>query len=200
VSKLVATPFGEIAYYEQGSGPAALFVHGVFLNGRLWRNVISRVKDARRCIAIDLMAHGSSRTPAAQDLSMTAHAEMLEAFCEALGLDQVDVVGNDSGGGIAQIFAALHPERIRSLTLTNCDVHDNWPPEAFQPTIDAVRSGALGEGAPRLLADVELGREAVGVGYEHPELLSEETVRGVPGASVRNSRGDRGSRALGRGA
>ena len=45
----------------------------------------------------------------------------------------MDLVGNDSGGGIAQIFAALHPERVRSLTLTDCDAHDNWPPEAFKP-------------------------------------------------------------------
>src|SRR5579862_4846502 len=114
----VATPFGDIAYTDQGSGPAALFVHGVFRNAYLWRHVIGRVADQRRCIAVDLMAHGATRIAPDQDLSFTAQAEMLAAFCDRLNLDQVDVVANDSGAGISQIFAAHHPERIRSLTLT----------------------------------------------------------------------------------
>ena len=50
---------------------------------------------------------------------------------DGIGIDQVDLVANDSGGAMAQIFAARHPERIRTMTLTNCDVHDGWPPPAF---------------------------------------------------------------------
>ncbi len=96
------------------------------------RHVIDRVADIRRCIAIDQLAHGATRTLAEQDVSCKAQVQMLEAFCAALGLDQVDLVANDSGGSIAQIFAALDPQRIRSLTLTNCEVHDNWPPAAFE--------------------------------------------------------------------
>jgi pimeloyl-ACP methyl ester carboxylesterase len=126
------TRFGKIAYTEQGKGPPALFVHGVFLNGYLWRHVIDRVADLRRCIAIDLMSHGATKASLDQDISFTAQAEMLEAFCQSLRLDQVDLVANDSGGAVAQIFAARHPERIRSLTLTNCDVHDNYPPPAIE--------------------------------------------------------------------
>jgi pimeloyl-ACP methyl ester carboxylesterase len=173
----IKTPMGDIAYEERGSGPPALFVHGVFLNGYLWRNVVDRVADVRRCIAIDLLAHGATKTPEDSDLSFPAQAEMLEAFCEALSLEQVDLVGNDSGGGIAQIFAAHYPHRLRSLTLTNCDVHDNWPPEAFQPTMRAVAEGGLKDMGEAMLADIETARAALSVGYEHPEHLSEETVR-----------------------
>src|ERR1700682_2656084 len=93
--RYVSTRFGDIAYTERGDGPAALFVHGVFLNGYLWRHVIDRVADARRCIAVDLMAHGATRTAADQDVSFVAQAEMLGAVCDALKLDQVDLVGND---------------------------------------------------------------------------------------------------------
>ena len=64
-------------------------------------------------------------------------------------IDQVDLVGNDSGGGIAQIFAALHPSRVRSLTLTDCDVHDNWPPEAFKPFLAMAAAGGLQRNARR---------------------------------------------------
>jgi pimeloyl-ACP methyl ester carboxylesterase len=179
--KHAVTPHGDIAYTEQGRGPAALFVHGVFLNGYLWRHVIDRVADVRRCIAIDLLAHGATRTPADQDVSFTAQAQMLEAFCRSLGLDQVDIVANDSGGAIAQIFAARHPERIRSLTLTNCDVHDNWPPKAFAATRNAVAQGRLGEMGNAMLADIDVARSRFAGVYEHPEKLSSETVRAYLG-------------------
>lgn len=175
--KYVATPFGDIAYTERGHGPAALFVHGVFLNGHLWRHVIDRVCDVRRCIAIDLLAHGGTRTPESQDVSFSAQADMLDAVCTALRLDPVDVVANDSGGGIAQIFAARHPARIRSLTLTNCDVHDNWPPKAFEPMRQLVAHGGLADMGRKLLGDIEFARARFAVAYEHPERLSADTLR-----------------------
>ena len=139
VKKSVATRFGDIGYSEQGSGPAALFVHGIFHNGYLWRHVVERLKDMRRCIAVDLMAHGDTRIAPDQDVSFAAQADMLKAFSAALDLDQVDLVANDSGSGIAQIFAAHHPGRIRSFTITNGDVHDNWPPPNFERTRKARR-------------------------------------------------------------
>jgi pimeloyl-ACP methyl ester carboxylesterase len=72
--KHTATWYGDIAYTDKGVGPAALFVHGVFLNGYLWRHVIDRVADVRRCIAVDLLAHGATRTPRNQDVSFEAQA------------------------------------------------------------------------------------------------------------------------------
>jgi pimeloyl-ACP methyl ester carboxylesterase len=173
----VSTSFGDIGYTQQGSGPVALFVHGVFLNGHLWRNVIERVADTRRCIAIDLMAHGASPASDHQDLSFRAQAEMLDAFCTALELQQVDLVANDSGGAITQIFAARHPQRVRSLTLTNCDTHDNYPPRAFAPVHTAAKSGLFSARRTQLLADVELSRAGFAPGYEHPELVSSDTLR-----------------------
>jgi pimeloyl-ACP methyl ester carboxylesterase len=173
----VRTRFGDIAYTQDGEGPPALFVHGVFLNGFLWRGVIERVAGQRRCIAIDLLAHGETRTAPEADLSFDGNAEMLEAVCEALDLQQVDLVGNDSGGGIAQIFAARYPHRIRSLTLTNCDAHDNWPPKAFLPIIEVVRSGRLREVAPAAIADPEIGRRMLAVGYEQPAAIAAATIQ-----------------------
>src|ERR1700728_1987113 len=146
------TPAGDIAYTELGTGPAALFVHGLGTNGLLWRHVIENLSDTSRCIAIDLPAHGG--TPARDDMSATALAQVVADLCDGLGLTQVDLVGNDTGGAVAQIFAARHPERLRSLTLTNCDTHDNVPPEAFKPTVDLAKAGALAPAAPALLADL----------------------------------------------
>src|SRR6202049_1748628 len=129
----VQTPSGRVSYAEAGSGPVALFVHGVVLNKHLWRRQLAGLSDIRRCIALDLLAHGDTEIAPNQDVSVTANAKMLREVLDALQIDQVDLVGNDSGGGIAQIFAALNPESARTLTLTNCDTHENWPPEAFKP-------------------------------------------------------------------
>ena len=102
-----------IAYVDAGDGgaPAALFVHGVLVNADLWRNVIFDVADLRRCIAPDLPAHGASPTPGADaDLSLGGMARMLNGLCEQLGLDRIDLVANDTGGAIAQVFAAHYPQ------------------------------------------------------------------------------------------
>ena len=58
VRNSVATPSGRISYVEQGNGPVALFVHGVLLNGYVWRHQLSELGALRRCIAVDLLAHG----------------------------------------------------------------------------------------------------------------------------------------------
>src|SRR5436305_9828997 len=139
----VETAPGRISYTEQGTGPVALFVHGVLLNGHLWRHQLSQLSDTRRCIAVDLLAHGETEIAPGQDVSVTANARMIAQFLDALGIDQVDLVGNDSGGGIAQIFAALYPRRVRSLALTNCDAHDNWPPQAFLGFVEMCAAGGL---------------------------------------------------------
>src|SRR5215470_12183761 len=131
----VETPSGRISYATARVGPVALFVHGVVLNKHLWRHQLAGLSDIRRCIAVDLLAHGDTEITPDQDVSVTANAKMLK---EVLDAPKIDQVGNDSGGGIAQIFAALNPELVRTLTLTNCDTHDNWPPEAFKPFVDMV--------------------------------------------------------------
>jgi pimeloyl-ACP methyl ester carboxylesterase len=132
----------------------------------------------RRCVALDLPLHG--RTPAApdQDFSLRALAEVVEQFCASADIGDVDLVAHDTGGAVAQVFAAAHPERLRSLILTNCDTRDNMPPEAFKPTIDLAASGALAASAPALLADLGAAREVVfGAGYEDVSRLEIDVVR-----------------------
>jgi len=174
----VTTPSGTISYVERGSGPAALFVHGVLLNGYLWRHQLAHLADLRRCIAVDLLGHGDTATATTQDMSVTANARMLAEFLDALKIERADLVGNDSGGGICQIFSALYPERVRSLTLTDCDAHDNWPPEAFKPFVAMVAAGGLPETLKAMLADKSIYRspQALGPAYEEPEAVSDETI------------------------
>jgi len=178
IRRSVNTASGHIGYMEQGTGPAALFVHGVLLNSHLWRHQVEHLSDIRRCITVDLLAHGDTEIAPDQDVSVTANAKMLKEVLEALNIEQVDLVGNDSGGGIAQIFSALYPERIRSLTLTDCDAHDNWPPEAFKPFLAMAAEGGLRGTLDAMLSDKSIYRspQALGPAYEHPELVSDESI------------------------
>src|SRR5258707_10163975 len=173
IRRSVQTASGRISYTEQGTGPVALFVHGVLLNGYLWRHQLADLSDIRRCIAVDLLAHGDTEIAPDQDVSVTANAKMLKEFLDALNIDQVDLVGNDSGGGITQIFAALYPERVRSLTLTDCDTHDNWPPEAFKPFLAMAAAGGLRGTLDAMLSDKSVYRspQALGPAYEHSDTL-----------------------------
>src|SRR6201998_269948 len=174
----VETPSGRVSYASAGSGPVALVVHGVLLNKHLWRHQLAGLSDIRRCIAVDLLAHGDTEITPDQDVSVTANAKMLKEVLDALKIDQVDLVGNDSGGGIAQIFPGLNHERGRTLTLTNCDTHDNWPPEAFQPFVDMVKAGGLRDTLDAVLADQAIFRSpgALGPGYERPDIVTDEDI------------------------
>jgi pimeloyl-ACP methyl ester carboxylesterase len=178
IRRSVEIPSGRISYLDQGSGPVALFVHGVLLNSYLWRHQLAGLSDIRRCIAVDLLVHGDTEIAPDQDVSVTANAKMLKEFLDVLKIDQVDLVGNDSGGGIAQIFAALNPERVRSLTLTDCDTHDNWPPEAFKPFLAMAAAGGLSGALNAMLSDKQVYRSAgaLGPAYEHPEQVSDDTI------------------------
>lgn len=174
----VATKSGDISYLDFGSGRPALFIHGLGTNSYLWRNVIAELRDDYRCLALDFPGHGASPVDPAQDLSLPALAQVIEDFCDALGLSTVDAVANNTGGAITQIFASRHPERIGTLTLTNCEAHDNIPNEVFRPTVELARRGELVGFASRMLNDRELARSerAIGANYEDPQYLTDEAI------------------------
>jgi pimeloyl-ACP methyl ester carboxylesterase len=124
---------GRIRYREAGEGEPIVFVHGFLVDGRLWEGVVDRLSDRFRCLAPNwpLGAHEVAMSPEA-DLSPPGLARLIAAFIEQLGLDDVTLVGNDSGGAISQVVAVNHPDRVARLALTNCDTHENFPPGIFK--------------------------------------------------------------------
>jgi pimeloyl-ACP methyl ester carboxylesterase len=128
-----ALPGGTLRYREAGDGAPVVFVHGYLVDGRLWDGVVDRLADRCRCIAPDwpLGAQQVAMSPAA-DLSPPGFADVIASFLEALDLEDVTIVGNDSGGAMSQVFVTRHPERVARLVLTNCDTHDNFPPGIFR--------------------------------------------------------------------
>jgi len=173
-----ATRSGEVSYLDIGAGPVALFVHGIASNAYLWRHVIGAVAAQRRCIAVDLPLHGQSPVTAGQDLSLAALAAGLEDFCAALGLTGIDLVANDTGGAIAQIFAARQPGRLATFTLTNCDTQNDMPPDAFKPLIELAAAGQLAPTAVAMLADLDAAAQASFASvYEHLDQMDRDVIR-----------------------
>ena len=125
---------GRIRYRDTlGEGPPIVFVHGYLVDGRLWDTVVDALADRFRCIAPDLPfgAHRIPMSPHA-DLSPAGLAGIVAELIERLELDDVTVVGNDSGGAVSQVLVTTHPEHISRLVLTNCDTHENFPPGIFK--------------------------------------------------------------------
>jgi pimeloyl-ACP methyl ester carboxylesterase len=166
-----------IAYVEKGRGPAALFLHGLPLNGYQWRGALTRLSDERRCIAPDVMGAGLSEIPEGTDQSPAAQVEMLAKFLDALGARSVDLVGSDSGGALAQLFAVRYPLRVRSMLLTNCDTAQDSPPQALLPLVADAQAGVAAEKwIVPLLDDLATARQGLGQAYTNPTTLTQELV------------------------
>jgi pimeloyl-ACP methyl ester carboxylesterase len=135
VRSAVTLPQGTVAYEESGpaDGPAVVFIHGFLVDGALWRKVVPRVESSMRCIVPDLPlgAHRTAMNPDA-DLSPPGLAKLIADFVAALELDDVTLVGNDTGGALCQLVVTKHPERIGRLVLTPCDAYENFLPPAFR--------------------------------------------------------------------
>lgn len=127
-------PQGTIRYRDSGTGPPIVFVHGLLVDGTLWRKVVPHLEGSFRCIVPDLPL-GSHRIPLAPEADRTPPgvARLLADFLAALELEEVTLVGNDTGGALCQMVAADHPERLGRLVLTPCDAYENFLPPAFRP-------------------------------------------------------------------
>ena len=141
----VALPAGTLHVESAGSGRPVVFIHGFLTNALLWRKVIPRVADGGfRCLAPDwpLGSHRRAMKPDA-DLSPWGLASVIASFLERLDLRDVVLVGNDTGGALAQMVVARHPERVGALVLTPCDAFRNWPAWWSKPLRPVGRSASL---------------------------------------------------------
>ncbi len=131
--RMVDVPAGRIRVREAGTGPAVVLVHGALVNGHLWDDVIPLLADRHRVIAPDLPlgCHAEPVTPGTP-LGLPGQARVVADLLDALDLDDVTLVGNDTGGAVCQLVATRHPARVGRMVLTSCDAFDNCPPRFFR--------------------------------------------------------------------
>lgn len=125
---------GTVRYRERGSGEPVVLLHGVLVNGDLWRHVAPDLAEQGfRVIVPDLPlgAHSPALNPDA-DLSPPGLARLIADFMGALDLKGVTLVGNDTGGALSQLVAVNHPERLGRLVLTSCDAFEHFFPALFK--------------------------------------------------------------------
>ncbi len=149
---------GTLNYRDEGEGPAVVFIHGLLVNGRVWDDVTPYLGTGVRRIIPDLPL-GSHTIPMRPGTALDppALAAMIAELIERLGLTDVTLVGNDTGGALCQLVVAHHPDRIGKLLLINCDAFENFPPRSFAPALTMLRR------VPGLLALVaDLGRTRTG--------------------------------------
>jgi pimeloyl-ACP methyl ester carboxylesterase len=168
---------GTIRYEETGQGPTVVFVHGLLVNGTLWRDVVPALEARMRCVVPDWpygsheipLEPGADRTPAGQ-------ARLIADFLEALDLRDVTLVGNDSGGALAQIVAGRHPERLGRLVLTPCDCFENFLPPMFKPLQVAAKVPGLLTAATQPLRLRPLQRAPFAYGWLAKRRIPDELL------------------------
>ena len=119
---------GTIEYEDTGeSGPIVVLLHGLVMDGSLWRKVVRELRADHRCV-VPTLPVGAHRRPMREgaDLSLRGLAKLVAEFLEALDLREVTLVGNDLG--LFQVTACEYPERIARLVITSCEAFDNIPP------------------------------------------------------------------------
>jgi haloalkane dehalogenase len=172
--RFLATPYARIAYIDRGRGNAVLFLHGFPLSSFQWRGAIDRLSSERRCIAPDLMGLGYTEVAENRSVAPAAQVDMITALLDGLSIPKVDLIANDSGGAIAQLFMTKHRERVRTALLTNCDVEINSPPAALLPVI-----------LPQMMGITRLRTAKLFFPEERPDIIAREARNLWELASVR---------------
>ena len=173
---------GTIHYEATGpeNGRPVVFVHGYMMGRELWRQVSERLAGlGLRCIAPTwpLGAHPKPLRPGA-DRTITGVAGMVAETLAALDLEDVVLVGNDTGGVVTQLVAVHHPERLGALVLTSCDAFEHFPPPILKPVILAAKSKKLFQAAVQAMrAPVARKRAFDGLAHRDIDDLTEIWVR-----------------------
>lgn len=163
-----------MTFRELGAGPEMVFLHGNPLSSRVWREVLPHLAARARCLSPDLIGMGDSGKP---DIAyrFADHARYLDAWFDALGLQDVILVGYDWGGSLAMDWATRHPTRVRGLVvfetfLRPLEWHE-WSPKGAE-LFRALRTKGVGE--QLVLEENEFLARSLANGIKRP-LSAEET-------------------------
>jgi pimeloyl-ACP methyl ester carboxylesterase len=173
---------GPVEYYRRGSGPAIVFAHGWGVNANVWRKVVAKLAGEFTCYSLDL-PFGAHRRPMAQhaDLSPQGCGQLIGDIIAALQLQDVTLVGNDSGGAYSQVSISQRPERIARLILNSCETrYDTFPPPLFATLPILARNLNVLRAGLEILEDpsARLAPSAYGSLIKHPldELVFDSYV------------------------
>ena len=117
-------------YYAAGTrgvGEPIVLLHGFPTSGHLWHEVVPLVPTGHRVVVLDLLGYGRSDRPLGRGVTLADHARRVLDVLDQLGINYACVVGHDVGGGVAQVLAIKHPERVSRLCLVDSVAYEEWP-------------------------------------------------------------------------
>ncbi|WP_235826486.1 alpha/beta fold hydrolase, partial [Candidatus Frankia alpina] len=167
---VVDLPQGQISYRAAdppaSDRPPVVFLHGLLVDGQLWAAVASQLAEQGVRSYAPTLPLGSHPTPMRPDADLTPRgiARLVLAFLAALDLRDVTLVGNDTGGAIAQFVLDTDPTRVGRAVLTNCDGFDTFPPFPFTVLVRALRHPALVSALVPVLRSARLRHGPLGFG------------------------------------
>ena len=168
-----------VRMFESGpsDGPPVVFVHGLLVNADLWQHVVPRLAEAgMRAFAVDWPL-GSHDIPVPDaDLTPPGVADMVAELLEVLGLRDVTVVGNDSGGAITQILITRNPERVGRVVLTPSDSFEKFFPPLFAALPIAARVPGAAKVLTQALRARWVQRLPIGFGWLTKRPMPDEVV------------------------
>lgn len=150
------------------AGPAVVLIHGIPTHSYLWHTIGPALAASHRVLAVDLLGYGRSDQGPVQELTLPRQADHILAMLDTLGIAQAHFIGHDLGGGIVQILATQHPERVLSIGITDGVCFSNWP----VPLVVAMRRPPAPEFEPSAMRVMDMLR----VGTHNQELLVPEII------------------------
>jgi 2-hydroxymuconate-semialdehyde hydrolase len=129
--KRLAVSAGDLAYADEGEGPAVVLLHGFPTSAHLWRDLVAILAPRFRAIAPDLLGYGRSSKPEDPSaLTIRAQAAHVRELLDRTGIDEFAVIGHDIGGGVAQLLAL--EGGVGTMVLVDSISFDTWPIEAVR--------------------------------------------------------------------
>jgi pimeloyl-ACP methyl ester carboxylesterase len=128
---------GTIDYQDTGGdGPVLVLLHGLLMDETLWADVVADLRADHRCV-VPVLPMGAHTKPVKEDadLSPRGIARLVGEFLERLDLDNVTLVGNDTGGAVVQLLVDEGAPRVGAIVLASCDAFDNFPPGLTGKTV-----------------------------------------------------------------
>jgi pimeloyl-ACP methyl ester carboxylesterase len=181
----IETTLGTIEYTSVGPAdspsPPVLFIHGALVDAELWRDVATGLAAAGFRCYLPTLPLGSHRIPMKPDadLSPTGIAGLIRELMVGLDLDDVTLVGNDTGGALCQYTVDAHDDRVGRLLLTNCDAFDTFPPFPFSAIFSLLKMPAVLAPSMKLMKFKTIRHSPVGFGLLADDLPADLTERWV---------------------
>jgi 2-hydroxymuconate-semialdehyde hydrolase len=156
-------------FYDGPSEEVIVLIHGIPTNSHLWDQIVPFLTRKYKVLTLDLIGYGKSDRAPFYDLTLPKQSEYILTLLDQLGISNAHFVGHDLGGGIVQIIAVTHPERVKSIVIADGVAFANWP----LPKIVSIRWPIADEFVPSPLFVERILRE----GVYYPQVLTPEVIK-----------------------